>query len=94
MANPEDLLEQVMDKQTFIQFVQALADERARAQAIEQANPNIYRVDGALGWKNSDIPGFLDAALECSIAQPLTDSEPEPSWKMFAEFLYFGKIYE
>ena len=27
-------------------------------------------------------------------SQPANYSEQNPSWKMFAEFLYFGKIYE
>jgi hypothetical protein len=94
MISPDDLLEQVTDKHSFIQFVQALVDERKRAQAIEHANSNVYTVDGALGWKNEDIPAFLSAALECFMAQPLTYQEQAPSWKMFVEFLYFGKIYE
>jgi hypothetical protein len=94
MVSPDDLLEQVADKQTFIKFVQALAEERERAQEIENQHPNVHIIDGALGWKNGDIPSFLSAALECFIAQPVTYSEHNPSWKMFAEFLYFGKIYE
>ena len=94
MVSPDDLLERVTDKQTFIKFVQALADERERAQEIENNHLNVYSVDGALGWKNGDIPSFLYAALECFAAQPVTYSDQDPSWKMFAEFLYFGKIYE
>ena len=94
MVSPDDLLERVTDKQTFIKFVQALADEREKAQEIENNHPDVYIVDGALGWKNGDIPSFLYAALECLTAQPVTYSDQDPSWKMFAEFLYFGKIYE
>jgi hypothetical protein len=86
--------EQVTDKQTFIKFVQALAEERGRAQEIENKHPNVHAVDGALAWKNGDISSFLSAALECFTAQPVTYAEQNPSWKMFAEFLYFGKIYE
>jgi hypothetical protein len=94
MVSPDDLIEQVTDRETFIQFVQALADERERAQEIERVNPNIYAVDGALGWKNGDISSFLAAALACFTTQSATYSQQDPSWKMFAEFLYFGKIYE
>lgn len=94
MLSPDDLLERVVDKQTFIEFVQALAEERARAQEIEARHPNAYMTDSALGWQNDDISSFLSAALECFIAQPITYLEQNPSWKMFAEFLYFGKIYE
>jgi hypothetical protein len=94
MVNTDDLLDQVTDKQTFIRFVQALADERERAQEIENKHPKVYVVDGALGWKNGDISSFLYAALECFTSQPVSYSDQSPSWKMFAEFLYFGKIYE
>jgi hypothetical protein len=49
MVSPEDLLEQVTDKQTFIKFVQALAEERERAQEIENKHSNVHIIDGALG---------------------------------------------
>ena len=94
MATPEELLESVVDQTTFIEFVEALADERDRALEIEQANPKAYIVDGALGWKNGDIAAFLGAGLQYFMETPLRKPEREPSWKMFAEFLYFGKIYE
>jgi hypothetical protein len=68
MVSTDDLLERVTDKQTFIEFVQALADERERAQEIENNHSNVYIMDGALGWKNGDIPSFLCAALECFAA--------------------------
>ena len=94
MPISNNLLEKVVDKQTFIEFVQALAEERERAQEIEHTHPNLYIMDGALGWKNGDISSFLSAALECFMAQPVSYSEQNPSWKMLAEFLHFGKIYE
>jgi hypothetical protein len=94
MVSPDDLLEQVTDKQTFIKFVQALAEKRERAQEIENKHSNVHIIDGTLGWKNNDIPSFLSAALECFVAQPVTFSEQNHSWKMFGEFLYFGKIYK
>jgi hypothetical protein len=87
------LLQQVKDKETFIRFVQALATEREQAQMIERKNPDAYRVDGALGWANGDIPNFLWAALEYFATRP-PHEEIQPSWTTFAEFLYFGKIYE
>jgi hypothetical protein len=63
-------------------------------QQIENKYPNIHIMDGALGWKNDDIPSFLSATLECFMAQPVTYSEQNSGWKMFAKFLDFGKIYE
>lgn len=49
----ESLLDSVRDRDTFIAFVQALADERERAQEIERQNPDRYTVDGALGVAKS-----------------------------------------
>ena len=91
---PEELLDNVKDRNSFIEFVQALADEREKAQEIERANPKAYMVDGALNWKNGDISSFLYATLEYFEYRPFHTPEQNPSWKMFAEFLYFGKIYE
>ena len=51
MPISNNLLEKVVDKQTFIEFVQALAEGRERAQEIEHTHPNLYIMDGALGWK-------------------------------------------
>jgi hypothetical protein len=84
----------VTDRDSFIEFVKALADEREQAQEIEEANPNVYIVDGALDWKNGDIPNFLYAALQYFGARPLHSPEDHPSWRMFADFLNYGKIYE
>lgn len=93
-TNPGYLLEQVVDKESFIRFAEALADERERAQAVEKANLKTYVVDGAFDWKNSDISNFLYAALSYFESGPYHQPEEQPSWKMFAEFLYSGKIYE
>lgn len=91
---PEDLLDKVVDRETFIEFVQALADERERARAIEKADPQRYLIDGALNWKNADIASYLYAALDYFNTKPFHKAEQNPSWRMFADFLYFGKIIE
>ena len=92
---PEDLLQLVSDKETFIAFVTLLATERERAAQIEIENPRVYQVDGALNWKNADIESFLYAALDYFVDGPLREPIPDhPTWKMFAEFLYCGKIIE
>ena len=91
---PEELLDQVRDRESFIAFVEALAAEREDAQRIERENPQRYMVDGAHDWKNAEIGEFLYAALDYFDDKPFHQPEREPSWKMFAEFLYFGKIIE
>ena len=91
---PEELLRKVQDRESFITFVEALAAERDDAQIIERENPQRYMLDGAHDWKNADIASFLYAALDYFEDKPFHKPEREPSWKMFAEFLYFGKIIE
>lgn len=93
-TDPYSLLEQVTDQESFVRFVKSLADERDRAQEIEEAAPNAYIVDGALNWKNASIQDFLYAALEYFVPGQFHVPDQEPTWRMFAECLYFGKIYE
>lgn len=85
---PEELLADVHDEPSFIDFVQALAKERFKAQETEQDNPDTYVLDGAFGWKNADVGSFLEAACASSSRNPV------PTWRHFAEFLYGGKVYE
>lgn len=85
--SPDELLEQVHDRDSFFAFVAALAKER-RADA-----PGMPFSPTQAGWENTTIENFLDAALACATARQ--DRTPaQPSWKAFAEFLYGGKIYE
>lgn len=91
---PDDLLEVVHDRESFIAFVQALAEQRRRAEKMEQENVDPHRLHGELGWENGDIASFLEAALYYFKPRPLDPPAAEPSWRMFAEFLYFGKIIE
>ena len=90
---PEELLDRVRDRDSFLAFVAALAEEREQAEAMERAEPVGYSLGGALGWQNGCIASFLQAALNC-FDHPDNRNSNDPSWKLFAEFLYFGKIYE
>jgi hypothetical protein len=92
-VKPEELLDQVHDRDSFIAFVEALADEREDAQNIERDNPQTYMLDGAHNWKNADIGSFLYASL-AYFGGPCDESDNGPTWKLFAEFLYCGKIIE
>ena len=77
------LLAEVVDERTFLAFVRVLVENSMD--------------DSAPGWENATISGFLEAASawaqdsEFGRKQNLTDSSP---WRLFAEFLYAGKIYE
>jgi len=91
---PEQLLDDVHDRDTFIAFVRALARERETAEQVERREPARYCIDGADGWKNADIASYLYACLDYFNEKPFHKADAEPNWRMFAEFLYFGKIIE
>lgn len=71
-----------------------MAAEREEAERMERADPSRYQLGGALGWENGNISSFLYAALAYFEPGPYHQPEDSPSWKMVAELLYFGKIYE
>jgi hypothetical protein len=86
------LLDQVANRESFLDFVKALAADRAGEVAKERENPSNPWSSGANGWQNGTIETFLDAAIAWAVdSQRLPD---EPSWRAFATFLYCGKIYE
>lgn len=88
---PEQLLGEVVDRETFVDFVLALAAERERAEKLERENPQRYCIDGALGWKNADVSAYLHASLSGLEGEP---QSLQPSWYEFARILYSGKVYE
>lgn len=79
-----DVLNDVIDDQSFLRFARALMEDGA--VATEEG-----------GWQNSSISGFLDSAIawaeasDFGVSQGLQSSNP---WRQFAVFLYCGKIYE
>ncbi len=83
-------LENVTDKKTFIEFVNALIEERSKAEKLEQRDAEIYKFEGALGWQNTNIESYLQSAVVWLVDSDRNDF----SWKLMAEFLYCGKIYE
>jgi len=93
-ASPEELLKKVKDRDSFIEFVSALAEERTEAEQMEKAEPKRYQLDGANNWQNGTISSFLNSGLAYFESSSLRKPENTPSWKMMAEILYFGKIYE
>jgi hypothetical protein len=91
-----ELLDRVVDRATFLDFVQALIEDREDEVQKEREQPSSPCGSGANGWQNGTIEAFLDASLRW--AEDSSDNEdglPEqPSWQAFADFLYCGKIYE
>jgi hypothetical protein len=90
-----ELLEDVKDRETFVNFVKALIQNCREADELTQQNPEKFQWSGALGWENGSIDTYLDAALACFEGGKSHQDKPEEiTWKRFAEFLYGGKIYE
>ena len=95
-----DLLERVNSKETFLRFAQALADDFRDEQEKEAIHPTPYLgvVQGANGWYNHSVDGFLRAMCAWARATSSITDEPmvpeQPSWRSFAEILYEGKHYE
>ena len=92
----DGMLEAVVDRDSFLAFVKALAADREEEVAKEKENPSSPWSAGANGWEHGTIEGFLGAAVACAEDSCGTQWEMprEPSWKTFAAFLYRGKHYE
>lgn len=85
----------VNDRESFIQFVEWLIEDRQEADDLERSDPERYKWGNANGWQNSSISSFLESAVAGVDGQREWASEDKgPSWKDLAVFLYLGKIYE
>jgi hypothetical protein len=75
------LLETVNDQASFLLFVEALALESR----------------SGVGWENASITDFLESASawakDSSFGQG-NDLGTTSPWRLFASFLYAGKVYE
>ena len=87
---PSELLELVSDRRTFDEFVHALALEREWSDELMPPDgPQGF--GGPLDWENTSLPNFLRAMIAVRGAN---GEDAQPSWKLFAELLYTGKVYE
>jgi len=93
MKELHEILEEVHDKKTFINFAKALMLDRKPHEGLPSNEI------GFIGdWANNDICGFLEGAIawaedsDFGLRQnPSLESNP---WRQFATFLYCGNIYE
>lgn len=93
-----EMAERVDSKESFLRFVQALAQDAEAADA----EPN-RTADGKLnlsprGWENGSVAAFLGAMSAWAAGNYGHTGEPhspsQPSWRVFAEILHSGKFYE
>lgn len=92
-AAVQQMLDKVADRDSFFAFARELAADFSDSTRKEKNSPSSSYEAQANGWENIAIDTFLDAALSCG--EDAGDKfSAEPSWKAFAEFLYWGKVYE
>jgi hypothetical protein len=92
MPSLAELAERVTSRETFLQFVEALAAERRTDDAREQNHPSDQYGPTAMGWENTTIHDFFEAAAAC--ARDGGALAEQPTWRGFAIFLLAGKGYE
>jgi hypothetical protein len=93
----EEFLNLVNDEQSFLRFLQALAEDWEDERQKELANPSSPYGSGANGWENGTIGAFLDAAgrwADTSIDGLRFYEKPSNPWTRAAQILYMGKLYE
>lgn len=88
----DDLLEKVDSKESFLQFLKALKEDKMDEDKKEVEQPSPPYGSGANGWENGSIVNFLDAIEAFGVSSKLIPQEP--SWKNFALLIYAGKFYE
>ena len=93
----QQMLDSVVDEETFIRFIEALAADHADEVEKETVNPSSPYGPGANGWENGTIEGFLESASawaeESRNGLPSYDKPSNP-WKRCADILFMGKSYE
>ena len=93
----EGILDAVNDEQSFLRFVQALAEDWEDEQQKELANPSSPYGPGANGWENGTIGAYLNAAVRWgdeSIGGLRFYEKPSNACKRAAQILHMGKLYE
>ena len=89
-----ELLDQVHDRESFLAFAYAFAEERRRVEGIEAASPEVYQRGGAEGWNNNCISLFIEGGLSHFEPGPDETVIENPTWKDLAKFLWCGRFME
>ncbi len=87
-----ELLDKVVSKETFLEFVKALKEDKIDEEEKHKISPPSPYCSGANGWENNSIPHFLDSVE--AFGEDSHHITEEPSWRNFALLLYAGKFYE
>ena len=93
-----EMAEKVDSKESFLLFLQALAEDAAIAEAAPDRTQ-----DGKLhlspnGWENGAIANFIGAMSAWASSNSGITGQPtvaeQASWREFARILHAGKFYE
>jgi len=92
-----ELADKVIDEQSFVDFIIALAEDWEDEQRKEKENLSSPWGPGANGWENGTIGTYLNAAAAWATASinglPLMAKAKNP-WTRAAQILHAGKFYE
>ncbi len=93
MKELHEIINEVTDEQSFLDFAKALMKDREAHEG-----KSVDEVGFSGDWANNDISGFLESAIAWAVDSDFgarQDAELKTNkWKQFAVFLYCGKIYE
>ena len=90
-------LETVNDRDSFLAFVKALKEDREDAVRKDKKPTSKAFSYCSNGWQNDTIEEFLEGAHAWAVDSDFGKSHDlceTNMWRMMAEFLYCGKIYE
>ncbi len=88
--NPFELLEKVNSKETFLDFIKALENDKIDEDDKEKLEPSEPYSNGKNGWVNGSISEFLESIH----AYGSDNDDLKLEWKSIAELFYAGKMYE
>jgi hypothetical protein len=93
-----EMAEKVDSKESFLKFVQALAEDAENAFAQPVITADGYKNLSPNGWENGSIASFLGAMSAWAAGNSGLTGKPfvseQASWRDFAEILHSGKFYE
>ncbi len=95
--NLDELEDQVVDEESFIKFIEALAKDLDEENEQEKKNPSSPFGTGVNGWENKNLSDFLWTmrhwASMSKDGMPYYE-KPENPWQRMANILSAAKIYE
>ena len=92
-----ELENQVIDEESFMKFVEALAKDLDEENKQEKKNPSLSCSAGINGWENKNLSDFLQTMViwadSSKNGMPYYE-KPKNPWQRMANILSAAKIYE